>query len=299
MSEHGEEPKKEEEAQSVEPSTQSSPASESEEVFEEAAEVEVDNTSLLPPSSSNGAITESGRSSTHSTTSVEGFEPDVSRQSSLTSAGDPEEMKHLSATSDLQDVALDTESILSRPVSINDHHLSRTLSKSPALASLNEGFEARSFDDRSPSLAAAQWRNSMPLSPALTQVEDESSATLKPYKRRTIASMSSISTGGGNDNFDFLIQRLDAKDQEAKESKQARRRSVAQLKEGFDRIQEELGATDEIDWDFWSAVISDYEAVAREKRASSNCLCLMQAEPVFDVQRNSCRERYSGAYHQH
>lgn len=234
-------------------SAQSSPASATSEVFQEAKES--DAASLLPPSDAS-----LHRSSTHSSNSSETEHPDfesTSRQSSLTSAGEESEdiAKRLSTdnASDLQDVALDTESNLttSRPtssISISDQRLSRTLSKSPNLTPLNEGFETRSFEDRSPSLAANQWRNSMPTSPALTQTDDhgEGPSTLAPYKRRTVASMSSISTGG-NDNFDFLIQRLDLKDQEAKDSKHARRRSLAQLKEGFDRIQEELGATDEIE----------------------------------------------------
>ncbi|CAJ0850623.1 16202_t:CDS:2 [Entrophospora sp. SA101] len=82
---------------------------------------------------------------------------------------------------------------------------------------------------------------------------------------------SNVSTVSSVSNYDLLFAKIERENQILQEDPKAKRISIqgiAELKRSFERVQNEAivnSHDDDIDWDFWGQIISDYETVARTK----------------------------------
>ncbi|CAG8634556.1 4865_t:CDS:2, partial [Cetraspora pellucida] len=82
-------------------------------------------------------------------------------------------------------------------------------------------------------------------------------------------SVGSVSSTGSN--YDLLLARLEKENQILQEDPKARRMSLqgmAEIKASFERVHSEAveaNVEDDIDWDFWGQIVSDYETVARSQ----------------------------------
>ncbi|CAB4401126.1 unnamed protein product [Rhizophagus irregularis] len=94
-------------------------------------------------------------------------------------------------------------------------------------------------------------------------VTSTSSKSSSSSDSRRMSTVSMTSTGS---NYDLLLARLERENQLLQEDPKAKRMSlqgIAELKASFERVQHEAQIDDDIDWDFWGQIISDYETVAR------------------------------------
>nr|CAG8571478.1 93_t:CDS:2 [Entrophospora candida] len=91
------------------------------------------------------------------------------------------------------------------------------------------------------------------------------------FDSRRASNVSNVSTVSSVSNYDLLFAKIERENQILQEDPKAKRISIqgiAELKRSFERVQNEAivnSQDDDIDWDFWGQIISDYETVARTK----------------------------------
>ncbi|CAG8619722.1 3022_t:CDS:2 [Acaulospora morrowiae] len=146
-----------------------------------------------------------------------------------------------------------------------------TLAENPELNDISLDDESLRVEEPQKEWSFNDW--SFPKTPTSlkslsTLFTSRSATSPTPSKNddRRLSSVSMMSTGS---NCDLLLARLDRENQMLQEDPKAKRISlqgIAEIKASFERAQNEAsGNTNEedIDWDFWGQLISDYETVAR------------------------------------
>ncbi|CAI2188118.1 1667_t:CDS:2, partial [Funneliformis geosporum] len=153
---------------------------------------------------------------------------------------------------ELSDISLDDESLVAQESSkewnLSDWGFPRTPT---SLKSISTFFNPRSTTS------------------TVTSTSPKSTSSGEQNDPHRMSNVSMTSTGSTGSNYDLLLARLERENQMLQEDPKAKRMSlqgIADIKASFERVQHEANGgqiDDDIDWDFWGQIISDYETVAR------------------------------------
>ncbi|CAG8557164.1 3433_t:CDS:2 [Acaulospora colombiana] len=155
----------------------------------------------------------------------------------------------------------------------NDNRMSvATLAENPELNDISLDDESLSVGEPQKEWSFNDW--SFPKTPTSlkslsTLFSPRSATSPAPSSKNDDRRMSSVSMMSTGSNYDLLLARLDRENQMLQEDPKAKRISlqgIAEIKASFERAQNEASENaneEDIDWDFWGQIISDYETVAR------------------------------------
>ncbi|KAF0374118.1 rab-GTPase-TBC domain-containing protein [Gigaspora margarita] len=156
----------------------------------------------------------------------------------------------------------------------NENRMSvASLAENPELNDISLEDDSLNTEEASKEWGFSDW--SFPKTPnsirALSTLFTGRSSTASIISRNDESRMSVGSMSSTGSNYDLLLARLEKENQILQEDPKARRMSlqgIAEIRASFERVHSEAvesNLEDDIDWDFWGQIVSDYETVARTK----------------------------------